>query len=442
MNPPPRPSHEGRVLLVALLAPLPAVAAALLLLSQGGYSAKVQWTAGLVLVGGWLAGAFSVKGRVVRALQTIANLLGALREGDFSFRGRRVDRRDAFGDVLAEVNTLADTLAHQRTGAVEASALLGKVMAEIDVAVFAFDGERRLRLVNRAGERLLAAAPSRLQGASAADLGMADLLAGETPRTVEASFPGAQGPWEVRRSAFRLGGLPHELVVLTDLGRALREEERQAWQRLVRVLGHEINNSLAPIHSIAGDLQTSLRLPEGERPADWNEDLQRGLAVIERRSQALGRFMTSYARLARLPPPTIAPVEVGPWLRRVVEIEKRLPVQLRPGPDVVIRADADQLDQVLINLIHNAVDAALETGGKVELTWRKLTRQVEIAISDEGPGLTSTNNLFVPFFTTKPSGSGIGLVLSRQIAENHRGSLTLESRRDRSGALARLRLPL
>jgi nitrogen fixation/metabolism regulation signal transduction histidine kinase len=442
MTEPPRPSHEGRVLLVALAGPLPAVAAALLLLAQGGYSAKVQWTVGLVLVGIWLGAAFSLKGRVVRALQTIANLLGALREGDFSFRGRRVDRRDAFGDVLAEVNTLADTLAQQRTGAVEATALLGKVMAEIDVAVFAFDRERRLRLVNRAGERLLAAPSSRLLGNSATELGMADLLEREAPRTVDAAFPGAQGPWEVRRSALRLGGLPHELVVLTDLGRALREEERQAWQRLVRVLGHEINNSLAPIRSIAGDLQQTLRLPAEQRLPDWSEDLQRGLAVIERRSQALGRFMTSYARLARLPPPTLAPLEVGPWLRRVVEIEKRLPVQLLPGPELVIRGDGDQLEQVLINLVQNGVDAALETGGKVQLSWRKLPRQVEIVISDEGPGLADTHNLFVPFFTTKPTGSGIGLVLSRQIAENHRGALTLESRRDRSGALARLRLPL
>jgi two-component system, NtrC family, nitrogen regulation sensor histidine kinase NtrY len=442
MIPSPRPGHEGRVLLTALLGPLPAVVVAMVLLFTGDHSSKVRWTVGLLVVIVWTAAAFSLKGRVVRALQTLANLLGALREGDFSFRGRKVDRRDALGDVLAEVNTLADTLSQQRTGAVEASALLGKVMAEIDVAVFAFDRDRRLRLVNRAGERLLAAPAGRLLGASARDLGMADLLEGEAPRTVEASFPGGQGQWEARRSAFRQGGLPHELVVLTDLRRALREEERQAWQRLVRVLGHEINNSLAPIRSIAGDLQQTLRLPEGERLPDWSDDLSRGLAVIERRSLALGRFMTSYARLARLPPPSIAPLEVGPWLRRVVEIEKRLAVQLVPGPDLTIRADGDQLEQLLINLIQNGVDAALETGGRVELSWRKLARQIEILVADEGPGLADTHNLFVPFFTTKPAGSGIGLVLSRQIAEAHRGALTLEARRDRSGALARLRLPL
>jgi two-component system nitrogen regulation sensor histidine kinase NtrY len=314
------------------------------------------------------------------------------------------------------------------------------VMSEIDVAVFAFDGQRHLRLVNRAGERLLAEPEARLVGSSASALGMEALLDGEAPRTVETAFAGGRGPWELRRGAFRLGGLPHELLVLTDVQRALREEERQAWQRLVRVLGHEINNSLAPIRSIAGQLQETVK--SAARPPDWQEDMVRGLAVIERRSESLGRFMSAYARLAKLPPPRLAPVDVGTWVRRVVELEKRLAVKLVPGPELSIPGDGDQLDQLLINLVQNAADAALETRGGVEVTWRRLDRQVEIAISDEGPGVADTHNLFVPFFTTKPGGSGIGLVLSRQIAEAHRGTLSLEGRKDRTGAVARLRLPL
>jgi nitrogen fixation/metabolism regulation signal transduction histidine kinase len=435
-----RPSHEGRVLLLALLAPLPAVAVALALLWTGEHAARAQWTLSALAVGAWLAGAFALKDGVVRALQNIANLLAALREGDFSLRGRKASPDDALGEALAEVNSLAETLAHQRTDALEASALLGKVMSEIDVAVFAFDGQRHLRLVNRAGERLLAQPEARLVGASAAALGMEALLEGEAPRTVEASFAGGRGPWELRRGAFRLGGLPHELLVLTDVQRALREEERQAWQRLVRVLGHEINNSLAPIRSIAGQLQETVK--RADRPPDWQDDLARGLAVIERRSEALGRFMSAYARLAKLPPPRLAPVDVGAWVRRVVELEKRLPVRLVPGPELTIPGDGDQLDQLLINLVQNAADAALEARGGVEVGWRRLDRHVEIAVTDEGPGVSDTHNLFVPFFTTKPGGSGIGLVLSRQIAEAHRGTLALEGRKDRTGAVARLRLPL
>jgi two-component system nitrogen regulation sensor histidine kinase NtrY len=435
-----RPSHEGRVLLLALLAPLPAVALALALLWTGEHAPRVQWTLSVLAVGAWLGGALALKDRVVRALQNIANLLAALREGDFSLRGRKASPDDALGEALAEVNSLAETLAHQRTDALEASALLGKVMSEIDVAVFAFDGQRHLRLVNRAGERLLAEPEARLVGSSASALGMEALLDGEAPRTVEAAFGGGRGPWELRRGAFRLGGLPHELLVLTDVQRALREEERQAWQRLVRVLGHEINNSLAPIRSIAGQLQETVK--SAARPPDWQEDMVRGLAVIERRSESLGRFMSAYARLAKLPPPRLAPVDVGTWVRRVVELEKRLAVKLVPGPELSIPGDGDQLDQLLINLVQNAADAALETRGGVEVTWRRLDRQVEIAISDEGPGVADTHNLFVPFFTTKPGGSGIGLVLSRQIAEAHRGTLSLEGRKDRTGAVARLRLPL
>jgi two-component system nitrogen regulation sensor histidine kinase NtrY len=439
-----RPGHERRILLLALLSPLPALLLGLVLLWTGDFSSKLRWTLALVVGGAWLIGAFAVRERVVRALQTIANLLEALREGDFSVRGRLLGggRRDALGEALVEINTLADTLARQRTGALEATALLTKVMAEIDVAVFAFDRERTLRLANRAAERLLAAPTSRLVGSSADALGMGPLLEGTAPRTVTATFAGGQGQWELRRSTFRQEGLPHELVVLTDLQRALREEERGAWQRIVRVLGHEINNSLAPIRSIAGDLQQTLRRADGERASDWQDDVIRGLGVIERRSEGLGRFMTSYARLAKLPPPRPGSLELAGWLRRVVELEKRLPVRLVPGPELVIPGDGDQLDQLLINLVQNAVDAALETGGGVEVTWRRLTRQVEVLVSDEGPGLANTQNLFVPFFTTKPKGSGIGLALSRQIAENHRGSLSLEPRRDRKGAVARLQLPL
>ena len=441
---PPREegSHERRVLLLALLPSLPAVALAVGLLWTQGWIGRWRWVLGAAVALAWLWGAFSLRTRVARTLQNLANLVGALREGDFSFRGRRLEPRDALGEALAEINGLADSLAAQRTGAVEATALLEKVMAEIDVAVFAFGERRELRLVNPAGERLLGSARPALVGREAVNLGMAALLEGPTPRTVEVGFPGGQGQWELRRNTFRQSGRPHELVVLTDLRRALREEERQAWQRLVRVLGHEINNSLGPIRGIAGDMKQLLERPPDERPADWSEDLGRGLGIIERRSAALDRFMTGYARLAKLPPPVLAPLVLTTWLPRVIDLDPRLLVRLRPGPEASVPGDSDQLEQVLINLLRNAALAARETGGEVEVTWRVLPGRVEILIVDEGPGLLGTENLFVPFFTTKPGGSGIGLVLGRQIAEAHGGTLTLTPRADRTGAVACLRLPV
>jgi len=425
---------------MALAAGLPGSAVSLWLLWTGDYTPKVQWTLTVAIVGVWWGFAFALRDRVVFPLQTLSNLLAALREGDYSIRGRRQVPDSALSEVLLEVNALGGTLREQRLGALEATTLLSKVMAEIDVAVFTFDHQQTLRLVNRAGERLLNQPQKRALGRNAAELGLSECLDGDSIRNLQTPFPGGLGGrWQMRRTSFREGGLPHQLLVISDLSRALREEERQAWQRLLRVLGHELNNSLAPIQSIVGSLDSLLaRQP---RPPDWQDDVHRGLTVIGSRAESLSRFMGAYARLARLPPPTLQPLEIDPWIRRVVGLETRLVVNLSSGPPLVIRGDADQLEQLLINLVRNAADAALETGGDVLVGWKKNAGHLEVWVEDDGPGLSNTGNLFVPFFTTKPGGSGIGLVLSRQIAEAHGGSLTLENRSPGPGCSARLRLP-
>jgi two-component system nitrogen regulation sensor histidine kinase NtrY len=236
--------------------------------------------------------------------------------------------------------------------------------------------------------------------------------------------------------------------VLADVSRPLRDEERQAWQRLIRVIGHEINNSLAPIKSIAGSLESMLARDFAGSDARFGsdpeaiDDMKRGLAIIAARSDSLSRFTTAYARLAKLPAPRLESVNVLALVRRIAAVETRLPIHVAGGPDAIIRADPDQLEQLLINLVHNASDAALQTGGSVTVGWKREGRSFELWIDDEGAGLTNASNLFVPFFTTKPGGSGIGLVLSRQIAEAHGGSLTLENRADRPGCRAFLRLPV
>jgi two-component system nitrogen regulation sensor histidine kinase NtrY len=433
-------SFETRVLALALAAGLPGTLVALTVLLVEDYSAKVLWTFGLLVVGCWLGFAFALRERVVRPLQTLSNLLAALLEGDYSIRSRGATTDDALGLALLEVNALGETLREQRLGALEASALLRTVMEEIDVAIFAFDDETKLRLVNRAGERLLDMPAERMTGRTAYALGLAGMLEGEGQRIVDAAFPGARGRWELRRSMFRQGGAPHQLLVLSDLSKTLREEELLAWQRLIRVLSHEINNSLAPIKSIAGSLITTLA--RSPRAPDADEDVQRGLGIIAGRSQALQRFMASYARLARLPAPQLAPMRVGDWVRRVVALETRLDVHIEPGPDTIIRADGDQLDQLLINLVRNGVDAALETGGGVRVGWSRDGDRVSIHVRDEGPGLADTTNLFVPFFTTKPNGSGIGLALSRQIVDAHGGFLSIENREDARGVVAVVTLPV
>lgn len=444
-HPKPRFSHEQLVFLQALAGGLPAVVVTVILLSVGDYSSKVFWTLTLLVLGSWLGFAAAVQARVIRPLQTMANLLSALREGDFSVRARGARRDEPLGDVMAEINTLSRTLQEQRLSALEATALLRTVMEEIEVAIFAFDAEGKLRLANHAGQILLDKPAERILGRDAAELGLAECLTGEPTRILSGSFTRVNGRWGMRRSLFREGGRPHHLIVIGDLSRTLREEELRAWQRLVRVLGHELNNSLAPIKSIAGSLGTLLR--RERRAADWEDDMRSGLEVIESRAEGLSRFMQSYARLARLPAPNIAPCPVTALINRVAALETRLAISVSSGTALTIPCDAAQIEQVLINLLKNAVDATLEnssperTGG-VRVSWKISGRQLEIAVEDSGPGIANPGNLFVPFFTTKPEGSGIGLVLSRQIAENHHGGLTLENRADAPGCIARLRLPL
>jgi nitrogen fixation/metabolism regulation signal transduction histidine kinase len=432
-------SHEGRIIIMAIMAGLPGSVTALALLWAGDFTPKVQWTLAVMIVGLWWGFALALRERVVFPLQTLANLLSALREGDFSVRGRAPRPDDALGEVMREINTLGGTLREQRLGAMEATTLLRTVMSEIEVAIFAFDENQKLRLVNRAGERLLAQPAERLLGADAAGLNLAECLLPDATQTFQRTFPGAAGRWGMRRSTIRERGLPLQLLVIADLTQPLREQELQAWQRLVRVLGHELNNSLTPIKSIAGSLASMIA--RENLPSDWQDDMKRGLAVITSRSESLSRFIGAYARLAKLPRPQMHPLEVTPWIARVVALETRVKVAVAPGPDTMIQGDPDQLEQVLINLLRNAADASLETGGGVRVGWKRTGAAVEVRVEDDGPGLSNTGNLFVPFFTTKPGGSGIGLVLSRQIAEAHGGSLTLENRSGARGCVARLRLP-
>src|SRR5213595_2060637 len=321
--------YERRIFALALLTGLPAVILALVLLWSGDFAARTQWTLTVLTVVVWLAFVGVVRERVVRPLQTISNMLAALREGDFSLRARGSDPDDALGLLLLELNTLGEDLRAQRLGALEATALLRRVMEEIDVAVFAFDEARALRLVNRGGAALLGRPAEQLLGKDAAELGLAESLAGDAPRVLEIAFPGRPGLgcWEVRRGTFRQGGLPHQLLVLTDVSRALSDEERQAWKRLIRVLSHELNNSLAPIKSIADSLLALITREPA--PPDQREDLRKGLGVIATRSESLSRLMAAYARLARLPPPRLETVAIEDWVRRVVALETRRPVAIR-----------------------------------------------------------------------------------------------------------------
>jgi PAS domain S-box-containing protein len=424
---------------LVLLGGAPAVAIALIYLFRVQDLPEVRWTLVVLVVGVWWAAAASARQLAMRSLTLIANLLGALREGDYSIRGPGTRPGSSVALVMREVNDLGTTLQRQRTEAVESSALLTHVMEEIGVAVVTFDPANHILLVNKAAEELVGRAAGTLVGQPANAIGFDEYLTGEPRRLVDRLIGGKRGRYEVRRAVFYRDGRPHHLVVLSDLSQALREQEQAAWQRIVRVLSHEINNSLTPIKSIAHSLHRIVtRAPDFPRGAE----VQQGLSLIEERSGALGRFLRSYAQLARLPKPNPRPLEIGELVHRIVDLEKRRRVTVEPSPAIKLVADSDQLEQLLINVLRNAVDAALETDGRVTIGWRRTGDWFELHIDDEGKGLSDTSNLFVPFFTTKPSGSGIGLALSRQIAEAHGGTMALENRAPPPGCRATLRLPM
>ncbi|MCP4712532.1 MAG: PAS domain-containing sensor histidine kinase [Planctomycetes bacterium] len=411
---------------------------------RSGYEVRTQIFLMVLVIFSWLGFAYSLKTRAVFSLRTMANLLEGVREGDFSMRMKGAGRDDAMGELVWEVNAISEMLKTQRLNAVEATVLLRKVMAEIDVAMFGFDEEQRLQLVNESGKRLLGRSEEELLGCHASQLHLADCLGGDSPRIVDMTFSGGFGRWQLRRNSYREGGLSHQLLFLTDLTQALHEEERQAWQRVVRILRHEINNSLAPIQSVAASLGKMVK-----RQGDFEgfqEDLEDGLEIIAERSDSLSGFIGAYSKLTQLPKPCRREMDVETWVRRVASLEPRMEVTVEAGPAVSIQADQGQLEQLLINLVSNAVESCMEAqlngDGQAQISWILEGEQLLVRVDDNGCGLQEAKNVFVPFYTTKPEGSGIGLALSRQIAEVHGGSLSLANHQQESGCRACLILPV
>ena len=375
----------------------------------------------------------------VRPLQTLANVVSSLREGDYSFRARGSGSGDAVGELAAEINTLADLLQKQRVRSLEATALLARILEVMHAPLFAFDRDQMLQLVNNAGVQLLGRPQARCFGRSAAELGL-DVLLAAPDQTIH-SFGLKPTRWLLRKAIFRQDGAPHTLLLLADVSVPLQEEEQTAWKRLIRVLGHELSNSLAPIKSIAGSLRMRVENLSGDEVV--LRDFRRGLGVVESRADSLHRFVQSYRRLAQLPPPQQRPTPLTPLLERVVLLEQRLAVRLEPGPPVVLYADPDQMEQMLINLLANAVDASLANNSEeARVAWRVDGANVLIEIEDAGLGIANLENLFVPFYTTKPAGSGIGLALAQQIARAHSGEIRLANRPEGHGARATVRLPI
>lgn len=427
---------QNRLALIALGCSLPAALVAGWAAWRHAPTLELRWVALALIVLAWAAGGWFVRRASIAPLNTIANLIEAIRMGDYTVRGRRASNDDAIGQVTREVNALGSSLHAQRLASLEAGAFVTAVLEELDTAVFAFDAAERLKLVNRAGAGLLVRSPESLHGLTASELGLAAWL--HTPRdtTTHHAFPALSGQFEVKQRPFREGGLPHRLLIVSDLSRALRDEERRAWQRLIRVVGHEVNNSLTPIKSLAETLADMLRSGQTDGP-----EVFEALGLIGDRADSLARFVATYSQLARLPAPSRRATDLRALAARLIGTGSFEGVVLEAPDSVVLDLDAGQIEQVLINLLKNAVEAG-SAPSAVTLYIRRTTSLVTLTITDDGPGIANPENLFVPFFTTKPDGSGIGLALSRQIVEAHGGSLTLENRSPPGGAIAAATFPI
>lgn len=444
-----RPEHpvrfERRVLISILFTGFPSTVLAFILLWAGPYTLyhKVEGTVLLVLF--WIGLSYSTRDKIVHSIRVLSNVISSLKEEDFSFRAMQAVSGDALGDLAIEINSLARALESERLGAMDAANLLRKVLSKVDAVILAFDPDGAVKLINSAGASFLGISEEAALNRKISELGIADLVNGPPSETITRFGAGIEKRWIVRRGSFRQHGLPHRLLMLSEASEALRAEERLAWQRLVRVLSHEINNSLAPIKSITyslGHMFSTEDLPEHKR-----ENVRLGLEVIGSRTDALNRFLQSYARLTKLPPLARLNTSLSKLIQHIAELEPRVPITVVPGPFVNVNVDRDQLQQALINLSRNAVDAVLmksesaTLGLPVTISWSVNRNDVEIWIRDEGIGLLDTSNLFVPFYTTKQTGNGIGLLLSRQIIEAHNGRLMIRNRKDVSGCEVEIRLP-
>ena len=371
-------------------------------------------------------------------LRTASTLVEAIRLEDYSLRSSRSRESGALGELYRQVNALADCRQHAEQQEQELRGLLGKIIAQIQVAILAFDSEQNIQLVNPQAAKLAGSPAADLINRNITDTPFATLNFTAQPNLIEQEFPGASGHWQISWQEYRTGARPGKLLFITDLKQVLSEQEARAWQSLIRVITHEINNSLTPISSISQTLASRVAATDVTR---GDEDFVKGLGLIGQRSEDLTRFIAEYARIARLPEPQKRPFDLASLLEKLQNLYgERVLYRRDKESQAIVNADPTLIEQLLINLIKNGQEAMGEPGQPVELKLDNAENSVTVQVLDCGQGLANPSNLFVPFYTTKDKGSGIGLVLCRQIANAHGGRLRLENRKDRTGAVATLEL--
>jgi PAS domain S-box-containing protein len=398
------------------------------------------------LIGGLviLFSCYSVYQKLSYQFRSISNLLEALIQGDYTLRARTDQNNSALDELVGAINGLAKRLSKQRWESVESQLLLRTIIEHIDVAIIALNQDNQIRFLNPAAENLLQLKNSLTNRELLQQLAFVQELTSGCHQVVELSLGYQQGRFNVYVEEFREDGKQHKLLFITDIRTLLRSEERKAWQDLVRVISHEINNSLSPIASISQTLQRLL-----ERDAQYADvigNLREGLGIISERAKGLSQFVDSYKQLAKLPEPQTQPLSIRLLVEKIVALFNHQPITIEAERDFILQLDPVQFEQVLINLIKNAVESTAlanpnNPGSTITIRWAVSRQFFKLDICDQGSGISNPDNLFVPFYSTKKQGSGIGLVLCRQIIEAHNGRLTL-SNQNAGGCCASIELPL
>lgn len=390
--------------------------------------------------GVWLlAVAASVRENFVHHLRTMSNLIEAIRTEDYSMRSSRVRDPGELAELYQQIDSLTTQLKDVRQEEYELSNLLERIVNQINVAIVACDSDGKIRLANRLANQLLDTSSEQLVGQALAQTSLAAVLSEQGSRLIDYDFPGASGRWQINEQQYRHLGKPGKIIFITDLKQVLSEEEVNAWQRLIRVIAHEVNNSLTPISSICQTLNSYLSKLPVERNTD---DLKQGLEVIEERAKGLRDFISVYARIAKLPDPQKMNFSATDLLEKVRRVFSGEAIEIvDAGTGITLFGDPVHIEQALINLVKNAVEASSQSKTAVEISCTKQGGYIEFAIVDSGTGISNPANLFVPFYTTKDKGAGIGLTLARQIAAKHGGQVLLENRTNTAGAVAKLQIP-
>ncbi|MDR7091259.1 sensor histidine kinase [Cellvibrio fibrivorans] len=439
-----RRPFEAHLIRLVLLASLPLLLLLLWVMVLANISIWLILLTGLI--GGLviLFSCYSVYQKLSYQFRSISNLLEALIQGDYTLRARTDQNNSALDELVGAINGLAKRLSQQRWESVESQLLLRTIIEHIDVAIIALNQDNQIRFLNPAAENLLQLKNSLTNRELLQQLAFVQELTSGCHQVVELSLGYQQGRFNVYVEEFREDGKQHKLLFITDIRTLLRSEERKAWQDLVRVISHEINNSLSPIASISQTLQRLL-----ERDAQYADvigNLREGLGIISERAKGLSQFVDSYKQLAKLPEPQTQPLSIRPLVEKIVALFNHQPITIEAERDFILQLDPVQFEQVLINLIKNAVESTAlanpnNPGSTIAIRWAVSRQFFKLDICDQGSGISNPDNLFVPFYSTKKQGSGIGLVLCRQIIEAHNGRLTL-SNQNAGGCCASIELPL